>query len=306
MNSTMRSCEQASSCTTVRSANELRIDAMQHDMPTYRSSGPVLKRTVTFSPAPDIQQCPGLAVLNLVRSETVTRSPGTAVHGNTEMRETCTVHLPQHEKKEYSRSKTEKRRNSREIERKNLLERKDSQNTRSSGGKRNTLNSSPAQLRMDLEKQILQEKSFQNQPLNSEIPYFSTFTDHHCAAGTNRLFIKGASKDSTLPERFMPVKTAFDLDDVQLFDYCKRNELMGNPEIFSIFGFSQANSTREHDTGVDTSVLHPSSTKRGPKFPHTWPQRGTYAQTLQQSPVLKIVRVPRKIECRTIDQQRKI
>ena len=263
LNSTMRSCEQASSCTTVRSASELRVDAMQHDVPTYRSSGAVLKRTVTFNPAPDIQQCPGLAVLNLVRSETVTRSPGTAVHGNTEMRETCTVHLPQHEKKDYSRSKTEKRRNSREIERKNLLERKDSQNTRSSGGKRNTLNSSPAQLRMDLEKQILQEKSFQNQPLNSEIPYFSTFTDHHCAAGTNRLFIKGASKDSTLPERFMSVKTAFDLDDVQLFDYCKRNELMGNPEIFSIFGFSQANSTREHDTGVDTSVLQPISTKRG-------------------------------------------
>ena len=267
LNSTMRACIQASSCTTVRSASELRIDAMQHDMPTYRSSGPVLKRTVTFSPAPDMtagsetttvdteesmgqqleqegseQQRPGLAVLNLVRSETVTRSPGTAVPGVAEMRDTCTVHLPLHEKKEYSRSKTEKRRNSRENERKNLLERRDSQNMRSSGGKRNTLNSSPAQMRMDLEKQILQEKSFQNQPLNSEIPYFSTFTDHHCAAGTNRLFIKGASKDSNIPQRFMPVKTAFDMDDVQLFDYCQRNELLGNPKnIFNIWKIFQPN-----------------------------------------------------------------
>jgi hypothetical protein len=97
-----------------------------------------------------------------------------------------TVDLPEalHEKKEYSRSKTEKRRNSRENERKNLLERRDSQNMRSSGGKRYSLLASPAQLRMDLEKQILQEKSFQEQPLDSEISHFSTFTDHHCAAGT--------------------------------------------------------------------------------------------------------------------------
>jgi hypothetical protein len=45
----------------------------------------------------------------------------------------------------------------------------------------------------------------------------------------------------------MPVKTAFDMDDVQLFDYCQRNELLGNPEISSIFGndFSQADSKRE-------------------------------------------------------------
>jgi hypothetical protein len=108
------------------------------------------------------------------------------------------VDLPEalHEKKEYSRSKTEKRRNSRENERKNLLERRDSQNMRSSGGKRYSLFASPAQLRMDLEKQILQKKSSQDQPLDSEIPHLITFTDHHCAAGTNRLFIKGASKAS--------------------------------------------------------------------------------------------------------------
>jgi hypothetical protein len=112
------------------------------------------------------QQYPGLAVLNLVRNQTYTHSPGTVVPGKTELRDTSTVHSPLPEKKEYSRSKTEKRRNSREIERKNLLERRDSQNMRSSGGKRNALNMSPAQLRMDLEKQILLEKSFQEQPLN--------------------------------------------------------------------------------------------------------------------------------------------
>ena len=55
----------------------------------------------------------------------------------------------------------------------------------------------------------------------------------------------------------MPVKTAFDMDDVQLFDYCQRNEVLGNPEISSIFGneFSQTDSKRE------TSV-NPSSTTR--------------------------------------------
>ena len=142
------------------SENELQGDAMQHEMPTCRPNRPSPTRTVTFSPAPDMtsgsetatvdteeplgqhleqescgQQYPGLAVLNLVRNQTYTHSPGTAVPGKTELRDTSTVHSPLPEKKEYSRSKTEKRRNSREIERKNLLERRDSQNMRSSGGK---------------------------------------------------------------------------------------------------------------------------------------------------------------------------
>jgi hypothetical protein len=52
----------------------------------------------------------------------------------------------------------------------------------------------------------------------------------------------------------MPVKTAFDMDDVHLFDYCQRNELLGNLEISSIFGkySSQADSTRERKR--ETSV----------------------------------------------------
>jgi hypothetical protein len=99
------------------------------------------------------QQCSGLAILNLVRNETFTHTRDTRLPGKLERRDT--VDLPLHEKKEYSRSKTEKRRNSRENERKNLLERRDSQNMRSSGGKRYSLNAPPAQLRMDLEKQIL-------------------------------------------------------------------------------------------------------------------------------------------------------
>jgi hypothetical protein len=53
---------------------------------------------------------------------------------------------------------------------------RDSQNKRSSRGKRYSLFASLAQMRMDLEKQILQDKSFQDQPLNSEIPHFRTFT----------------------------------------------------------------------------------------------------------------------------------
>jgi hypothetical protein len=83
-----------------------------------------------------------------------------------------------------------------------------------------------------VDKQILQdEESLHDQPLNTEIPYFSTFNDHHCAAGTQRLFIKGASKDSNILERFMPVTTAFEMDGVQLYDYCQRNDLLRNPEI---------------------------------------------------------------------------
>jgi hypothetical protein len=34
----------------------------------------------------------------------------------------------------------------------------------------------------------------------------------------------------------MPVKTAFDMDGKQLFDYCQRNDLLRNPEISEIFG----------------------------------------------------------------------
>ena len=152
---------------------------------------------------------------------------------------TCdTVHLPSMEygRKEFSKSITDKRRNSRESERRNLLDRRAAQEKGSAKGKRHSLFASPTQLRRDLEKQILQEQAFQDQPLNSEIPHFSTFTDHHCAAGTQRLFIKGASKDSNIPQRFMPVKTAFDIDGIQLFDYCQRNELLQNPEISEVFG----------------------------------------------------------------------
>ena len=112
-------------------------------MPPCRPNRPSLTRTVTFSPAPDItsgsetatidteepleqhleqessgQQCPGLAVLNLVRNETFTHTRDTRVPGKSERRDT--VDLPLHEKKEYSRSKTEKGRNSRENERKHI------------------------------------------------------------------------------------------------------------------------------------------------------------------------------------------
>ena len=54
LNSIMRSCKWGSSRTAVGSENELQGDAMQHEMPTCRSSRPNLTRTVTFSPAPDI------------------------------------------------------------------------------------------------------------------------------------------------------------------------------------------------------------------------------------------------------------
>jgi hypothetical protein len=139
-----------------------------------------------------------------------------------EVNRTCdTVNLPEMEygKKEFSKSKTDKIRNSRESERRSLLERRVSQEKGSSRDKRYSLFASPSQLRRDLEKQILHEQPFHDQPLNSELLYFSTFTEHHCAAGTQRLSIKGASKDSNIPQRFMPVKTAIDMDGIQLFDY---------------------------------------------------------------------------------------
>jgi hypothetical protein len=59
----------------------------------------------------------------------------------------------------------------------------------------------------------------------------------------------------------MPVKTAFDMDDVQLFDYCQRNELLGNPEISSVFG----NESSQTDSKRETSV-NPSSTKRTSRY----------------------------------------
>jgi hypothetical protein len=34
----------------------------------------------------------------------------------------------------------------------------------------------------------------------------------------------------------MPVNTAFDMDGIQLFDYCQRNDLLRNPEISEVFG----------------------------------------------------------------------
>jgi hypothetical protein len=117
-----------------------------------------------------------------------------------------------------------------------LLERRASQEKDSSRDKRYSLFASPSQPRRDLEKHILQEQSFHDQSLNLELPYFSTFADHHCAADTQRLFIKGASKDSNIPQRFMHVKTAFDMDGIQLFDYCQRNDLLRYPEISEIFG----------------------------------------------------------------------
>jgi hypothetical protein len=161
-------------------------DAMQRKMPPYRLDKPSLTRTVTFNPAPDEtsgsetatldtktpleqhlehessgQHCSSLHVLNLVREGTVTHKRGTCTPGEiSELSNIVDLLEALHEKKEYSRSKTEKIRNSTENERKNLLERRDSQNIISSGGKRYSLFASPAQLRMDLQKQILQKKSF--------------------------------------------------------------------------------------------------------------------------------------------------
>jgi hypothetical protein len=34
----------------------------------------------------------------------------------------------------------------------------------------------------------------------------------------------------------MPVNMAFDMDGIQLFDYCQRNDLLRNPEISEVFG----------------------------------------------------------------------
>jgi hypothetical protein len=38
------------------------------------------------------------------------------------------------------------------------------------------------------------------------------------------------------PSPPMPVNTAFDMDGIQLFDYCQRNDLLRNPEISEAFG----------------------------------------------------------------------
>ena len=133
-----------------------------------------------------------------------------------------------------------------------LLERRATQEKESLRCKR-----SPAQLRRDPEKQILQDQSFQDQPLqNSERPH-SSFTDHYCTAGTQRLFIKGASKDSEIPARFMPETSAFNTDNVQLHDYCQRNDLLRNPEISTIFELDiSAKRTVRTDTSVtaDTEI----------------------------------------------------
>jgi hypothetical protein len=56
----------------------------------------------------------------------------------------------------------------------------------------------------------------------------------------------------------MSVKTAFDMDDVQLFDYCQRNELLGNREISSIFELDiPAKRTVRAETSVtaDTEIV---------------------------------------------------
>ena len=141
---------------------------------------------MTFNPAPDKTSWSETATLDTntpleQQQEYESSSLTVLVHKGTctpnDARIPCeisesksTVDLPEtlYENKEYSRSKTDKRRNSRKNERKNLLERRESQNKRSSGGKRYSLIASLAQVRMDLKKQ---EQSFQNQPLNSEIPH---------------------------------------------------------------------------------------------------------------------------------------
>jgi hypothetical protein len=141
----MRSSKWGSSRSAVRSAGEAHDNAIHHKMPPYMPDKPSLTRTVTFNPAPDVtsgsetatldtetpleqhleqessgQQCFSLAVLNLVRKDTFTHKRGTRIPRKISERSN-TVDLPEtlHEKKEYSRSKTEKRRNSRENERKN-------------------------------------------------------------------------------------------------------------------------------------------------------------------------------------------
>jgi hypothetical protein len=114
-------------------------DAMQRKMPSNRLDKPRLTRAVTFNPAPNETSRSKTATLDtntlleqqqehesssltvLVQKGTFTpideRIPGEISESRS------TVNLPEslHEKKGYSRSKTEKRRNSRENNRENLL-----------------------------------------------------------------------------------------------------------------------------------------------------------------------------------------
>jgi hypothetical protein len=179
-------------------------------------------------------------------------------------------------KKEFSRLKSDTRRNSKENERKILLERRASQDKESVRNKRST-----AQLRRDLEKQIHHDQSLQDQPLNTEMLYFSTFTDHHCAVGTQRLFIKGASKDSNVPQRFMPVTTAFDMDGVQLYDYCQRNDLLRNPEISIIF---ELEIPAKRTVGEEPSALADSESDPFAHGSRTDAARGKLHETTKMVP----------------------
>ena len=220
-------------------------------------AGRALLRTVSFRPEPsyfragqDTATAPIMQAEPLSMHGTNDSTENHAVHGTKFSTTTAavgelenlsvlteenrdTVHSGKEEKfdkKDFSRSKVEKRRNSRENERKILLERKSRRGKTSPTNKR-----TPSQLAKELLEQIDADRAFQQQPLDTVIPHFSTFTEHHFAAGTQRLFIKGASKDSGIPERFMPVSCAFDTDNVQLYDYCARNNLLESPEITDIF-----------------------------------------------------------------------
>ena len=132
--------------------------------------------------------------------------------------------------KEYSSSKSEKSR------KRNSDGKKGSRKDPKSGKKGKIPSPKTAkQYRMELEREIRQAEAedLSIKQEGNEVQHCATFVSHYISG--KRLFIKGTAENDRIPERFMPIQQAHEIDDVQLYRYAEENDLLFHPEIREVF-----------------------------------------------------------------------
>jgi hypothetical protein len=132
--------------------------------------------------------------------------------------------------KEYSSSKSEKSR------KRNSDGKKGSRKDPKSGKKGKIPTPKTAkQYRMELEREIRQAEAedLSIKQEGNEVQHCATFVSHYISG--KRLFIKGTAENDRIPERFMPIQQAHEIDDVLLYRYAEENDLLFHPEIREVF-----------------------------------------------------------------------
>ena len=132
--------------------------------------------------------------------------------------------------KDFSKSKSEKNRKLKEKYREISNQKKGPSAKRS---KKSI--STPKQARVALEREILADQTTRDEVFDHDryIPDFDTFVQHHFSG--NRLFIKAKSHDVSIAKRYMPISSAFELDSIQLYDYCEQQGLLTHHEIREVY-----------------------------------------------------------------------